>query len=213
MFARRSLGRLALVAGSSSSRHPAVTRLPCCCYRSSSNSSRISSQSTDSDFVSFPGALKSAFTSTLKFVSPESFPSLATYRVVDQHGAVVDESFKPDLSDEEVVKLYEDMVYISVLDPIMYDAQRQGRLSFYLVSAGEEAVSVGSASALTMDDVIFSQYREQGVFRQRGFTTADFMAQLTANKHDAGKGRNMPVHYGSRELNIVRRWEKGPAYY
>jgi len=71
------------------------------------------------------------------------------------------------------------------------------------VSAGEEGIAVGSASALTPEDVIFAQYRETGVFQQRGFTLEDFMSQLFANRKDAGKGRNMPVHYGSRELNIV----------
>lgn len=37
---------------------------------------------------------------------------------------------------------------------------------------------------------------------QRGFTLDDFMNQLFANTHDAGLGRNMPVHYGSKKLNI-----------
>ncbi len=102
----------------------------------------------------------------------------------------------------------------------MFDAQRQGRLSFYMVSpayphyldsipkvlqvsAGEEGIAVGSASALIPEDVIFAQYRETGVFQQRGFTLEDFMSQLFANRNDSGKGRNMPVHYGSRKLNIV----------
>jgi 2-oxoisovalerate dehydrogenase E1 component alpha subunit len=37
---------------------------------------------------------------------------------------------------------------------------------------------------------------------QRGFTLDDFMNQLFANSKDNGLGRNMPVHYGSAELNI-----------
>lgn len=161
------------------------------------------SQRLGSSHVSFPGAVKSAFTSDLKFVVPSDYPALATYRVVDQDGNIVDDSFKPDLSDEEVIKLYRDMLTVSIMDPIMFDAQRQGRISFYMVSAGEEAISVGSASALDPRDVIFCQYREQGLFVQRGYTLKDFMNQLFANKHDLGKGRNMPVHYGSKELNIV----------
>ncbi|XDG05803.1 hypothetical protein ABKA04_005418 [Annulohypoxylon sp. FPYF3050] len=88
------------------------------------------------------------------------------------------------------------------MDPIMYDVQRQGRISFYMVSAGEEAISIGSASALDNEDVVFCQYREQGIFAYRGFTLRQFMNQLFANKSDIGKGRNMPVHYGSKELNI-----------
>lgn len=139
----------------------------------------------------------------MRYEQPSTFPALPTYRAVDQHGEVVDPSFKPDLSDEAVIKLYRDMLTVSIMDLVMFDAQRQGRLSFYMVSAGEEAVSVGTASALEKEDVIFCQYREQGVFAQRGFTLADFMNQLFANRKDPGKGRNMPVHYGSRELNIV----------
>ncbi|KAI0113272.1 thiamine diphosphate-binding protein [Daldinia grandis] len=160
------------------------------------------SQRPGSSHVSFPGAVKSAFTSDLKFVVPSDYPALATYRAVDQDGNIVDNSFKPDLSNEDVIKLYRDMLTVSIMDPIMFDAQRQGRISFYMVSAGEEAISVGSASALDPRDVIFCQYREQGLFVQRGYTLKDFMNQLFANKHDLGKGRNMPVHYGSKELNI-----------
>jgi 2-oxoisovalerate dehydrogenase E1 component alpha subunit len=161
------------------------------------------SQRPNSEFVSFPGALKSAFTSKLSFETPETYTALPTYRVVDQHGVVVDSSFQVDITDEEIVKLYTDMLYISLLDMVMFDAHRQGRVSFYAVSAGEEAVAVGSSSVLDREDVMFCQYREQGVFRERGWTTKQFMDQLFANKYDQGKGRNMPVHYGSKDLNIV----------
>jgi len=138
----------------------------------------------------------------MQFEEPQTYPALSTYRVLDQNGLVVDPSFKPDLDDEAVVKLYLDMLTVSIMDLIMFDAQRQGRVSFYMVSAGEEAVAVGSASALDKEDVIFCQYREQGTLKQRGFQLSDFMNQLFANKHDPGLGRNMPVHYGSRELNV-----------
>ncbi len=88
------------------------------------------------------------------------------------------------------------------MDLLMFEAQRQGRLSFYMVSAGEEGISIGSASVLDPRDVVFCQYRESGVYMQRGFTLASFMNQLFANSKDNGYGRNMPVHYGSKELNI-----------
>jgi len=73
-----------------------------------------------------------------------------------------------------------------------------------MTSQGEEGTCVGSASALEKEDVVFSQYREAGVFVQRGYKLEDFMSQLFANRKDSGRGRNMPVHYGSKELNIVR---------
>ncbi|KAI2636732.1 dehydrogenase E1 component [Xylaria nigripes] len=168
----------------------------------STRSASSVSQRPGSNYVSFPGALKSAFTSDLKFTLPSDHPTLPTYRIVDQDGNIVDQSFMQDVSDEEVIQLYKTMLTISIMDVIMFDAQRQGRLSFYMVSAGEEAISVGSASILDKQDVIFCQYREQGVFAQRGFTLSNFMNQLFANRLDDGRGRNMPVHYGSKELNI-----------
>lgn len=161
------------------------------------------SQRPDSKYVQFPGAVKSAFTSTLQFEQPSSHEAMPTYRAVDQNGNVVDESFRPDLGGDEVIELYRHMLLVSIMDIIMFDSQRQGRISFYMVSSGEEAVCVGSASALAKEDVIFCQYREQGVFAQRGFTPRDFMSQLFSNRKDPGRGRNMPVHYGSAELNIV----------
>jgi TPP-dependent pyruvate/acetoin dehydrogenase alpha subunit len=64
---------------------------------------------------------------------------------------------------------------------------------------------IGSAAALGPEDVITCQYRETGMFLQRGFTLKDFMSQLTANHNDPGKGRNMPVHYsGKLKVGAVR---------
>lgn len=37
----------------------------------------------------------------------------------------------------------------------------------------------------------------------RGFTLDQFMNQCYGNIDDAGKGKQMPVHYGSKELNFV----------
>ncbi|KAI0477678.1 thiamine diphosphate-binding protein [Xylariaceae sp. FL0804] len=191
-FTRAQLRRVAAQAGRHHQR-PSPAHVRC--------ASGIS-QRPGASHVSFPGAVKSAFTSELRFARPSDQDALPTYRVVDQDGQIVDQSFTPDLGDEEVVRLYKTMLTVSIMDLVMFDAQRQGRLSFYMVSAGEEALSVGSASALDPRDVVFCQYREQGVFAQRGFTLDDFMNQLFANHKDSGRGRNMPVHYGSRELNI-----------
>ncbi|KAF2130197.1 thiamine diphosphate-binding protein [Dothidotthia symphoricarpi CBS 119687] len=152
--------------------------------------------------VLFPGALNSEFTDTLDFLQPATNKAISTYRVMNQYGEILDKEIGVDTTDEEALALYKNMVKLSIMDLLMFEAQRQGRLSFYMVSAGEEGISIGSASALSPADVIFCQYRECGVYMQRGFTLDDFMNQLFANAKDNGLGRNMPVHYGSRELNI-----------
>jgi 2-oxoisovalerate dehydrogenase E1 component alpha subunit len=94
------------------------------------------------------------------------------------------------------------MCRLNALDTVFYDAQRQGRISFYMTSTGEEAATIGSAVALAPEDVVFAQYREPGVLLWRGFTLDEFANQCFSNVHDAGKGRQMPVHYGSRRLNF-----------
>ena len=42
-----------------------------------------------------------------------------------------------------------------------------------------------------------------GVLMYRGFTLDQFMNQCYANCDDGGKGRQMPVHYGCRDLSFV----------
>ncbi|OQE15660.1 hypothetical protein PENSTE_c027G06206 [Penicillium steckii] len=155
------------------------------------------SQRPGSDRVHFPGAVDSKFTTDMGFLKASDLPAIPTYRVMDADGELVDKSRgEPNVSDDQVLTWYKNMLTVSVMDVVMFEAQRQGRLSFYMVSAGEEGIAVGSAAALTPDDVVFAQYREAGVFQQRGFTLKDFMGQLFANVNDTGKGRNMPVHYG-----------------
>jgi len=51
-----------------------------------------------------------------------------------------------------------------------------------------------------MGDTVFAQYREAGLLMWRGFTLEQFANQCYSNDADLGKGRQMPVHYGSRAL-------------
>ncbi|RZC54465.1 hypothetical protein C5167_013318 [Papaver somniferum] len=118
--------------------------------------------------------------------------------------------------------MYSNMVTLQVMDTIFYEAQRQGRISFYLTTNGEEAINIASAAALTPDDIIFPQaigfgkrvtyhgmlpkwlqYREPGVLLWRGFTVQEFANQCFGNGADYGKGRQMPIHYGSKKHNYV----------
>lgn len=42
-----------------------------------------------------------------------------------------------------------------------------------------------------------------GILLYRGFTSEQIMNQCFGNIDDIGKGRQMPVHYGSKNLNFV----------
>jgi 2-oxoisovalerate dehydrogenase E1 component alpha subunit len=49
------------------------------------------------------------------------------------------------------------MVTLQTMDAVFYEAQRQGRISFYATTIGEEAINIASAAALTTDDLVFPQ--------------------------------------------------------
>ena len=66
------------------------------------------------------------------------------------------------LSKEIVVKMYKDMTLLNTMDRILYESQRQGRISFYMTNYGEEGTHIGSAAALDANDLVFGQYREAG---------------------------------------------------
>ncbi|MCV2884128.1 thiamine pyrophosphate-dependent dehydrogenase E1 component subunit alpha [Aestuariibacter sp. AA17] len=124
-------------------------------------------------------------------------------QLLQPDGTPHDDANVPDISQELATKMYKTMQYIRVLDDRMIAAQRQGRISFYLASTGEEAAAVGSAAALTDNDLIMSQYREQGALAYRGYTTEQFMNQMFSNEKEPNKGRQMPIHYGAKELNFM----------
>ena len=47
------------------------------------------------------------------------------------------------------------MVTLGKLDTVMYEAQRQGRISFYMPNHGETAAQIGSAAGLSNEDLVF----------------------------------------------------------
>ena len=141
-------------------------------------------------------------TNTAEFVDGSAL-TIPTLSVLKADGSLTKGAKAPKLSEKLAQKIYRDMVYTRTLDERMVGAQRQGRLSFYLTCTGEEASVAGTIAAFKQDDMVMGQYREQVALRFRGFTTEQFMNQLFSNSKDLGKGRQMPVHYGCRDLHFM----------
>jgi len=107
------------------------------------------------------------------------------------------------IADVDLVKGYQTMVITRLVDDRMITIQRQGMISFALSSLGEEACSVASAAALETCDWLYPQYRESGVLFWRGFTIQQYLHHMFGDAGDLTLGRQMPNHFGSRELNVV----------
>jgi 2-oxoisovalerate dehydrogenase E1 component alpha subunit len=94
------------------------------------------------------------------------------------------------------------MLLTRIFDDRMQRTQRQGRITFYVRSYGEEAVSVAAAMALDKQDMLFPSYRNQGLVLWRGIPLVDLMCQLLSNSRDMCRGRQLPVMYHSKSRRI-----------
>src|SRR5688572_27514905 len=118
----------------------------------------------------------------------------------DRHRAVG--PWNPHLDAAELQVGLRHMLLTRVFDDRMQRIQRSGKISFYMRSYGEEAVSVAMAMALRPSDMLFPSYRNQGLYVVRGRPILDLMCQLLSNTRDMCKGRQLPVMYHWNEGNI-----------
>jgi len=148
-----------------------------------------------------PDALDYEFTSKMDLELPEKHATRDAFQILNKEGKLIEGASEPNISKEMCLDMYKAMVKLEVMDGVLYEAQRQGRISFYMQTRGEEAINIGSAAGLQPEDNVFAQYREAGVLLWRGYTLDNFADQCFSNKDDPGQGRQMPMHYGSKELN------------
>ena len=118
----------------------------------------------------------------------------------DEHRGVG--PWNPHLDAHELQIGLRFMLLTRAFDARMLRMQRQGEISFYMQSAGEEAVSVAAAMALSPSDMLFPSYRTQGLQIARGRSLVDLMCQCLSNSKDMCKGRQMPVMYHWAHGNI-----------
>ncbi|XP_076657267.1 branched chain keto acid dehydrogenase E1 subunit alpha [Halictus rubicundus] len=170
-------------------------------YNSTNAKMSINTSSTNEAGPQFLG-IETNFTNKLQFFDKESYNALPIFRILNssKQGQLPKEY---ELNEQTVIRMYRKMLTLRVMDKILYESQRQGRISFYMTNTGEEALQIGSAAALTLEDIVYAQYREAGVLLWRGHSIIDFMNQCYSNHKDTSKGRQMPVHYGSKKLNFV----------
>eukprot|EP00922_Rhytidocystis_sp_ex-Travisia-forbesii_P009277 GHVS01013528.1.p1 GENE.GHVS01013528.1~~GHVS01013528.1.p1 ORF type:complete len:449 (+),score=114.29 GHVS01013528.1:62-1408(+) len=192
-----------LVASSSSSSSSFLRPLLLSSFSPSSSSSFPSSSRSFSSSSSFDvyhaGLLTTQFTNKLEV--NKTSPVIPIFRVLSPEGTL-EEGWEPPFGGEEVVELYKFMLRLSIWDDMMYNIQRQGRISFYIQNQGEESVQTGVGRAVTKEDTLWCQYRELGVLMSRGFTLDDALAQCYGTKDDEGKGRQMPISYTKKEINL-----------
>jgi len=127
--------------------------------------------------------------------------SVDLVRVLDDDGNAVG-PWHPHLDPAELQIGLRHMLLTRLFDDRMQRNQRGGKISFYIRSLGEEAVSVAQCMSLRPGDMLFPSYRNQGLQIARGIALVDLMCQLLSNTRDMCKGRQLPVMYHSKAGNI-----------
>jgi len=127
--------------------------------------------------------------------------SVELVRVLDDSGEAVG-PWHPHLDVADLQVGLRHMLLTRLFDDRMQRMQRAGKISFYIRSLGEEAVSVAQCMALRPGDMLFPSYRNQGLQIARGIPLLDLMCQLLSNTKDMCKGRQLPVMYHSKPGTI-----------
>ncbi|KVQ60740.1 3-methyl-2-oxobutanoate dehydrogenase (2-methylpropanoyl-transferring) subunit alpha [Burkholderia territorii] len=122
-------------------------------------------------------------------------------RVLDDHGEALG-PWAPDLDDAHLIAGMRAMLKTRIFDARMMIAQRQKKISFYMVSLGEEAIGAAHAMALRHGDMCFPTYRQQSILIARDVPLERMICQLMSNEGDPLKGRQLPVMYSDREAGF-----------
>ena len=119
-------------------------------------------------------------------------------RVLDEDGNAVG-PWAPDISVEQLRFGLRTMMKTRIFDARMVIGQRQKKMSFYMISLGEEAIGTAQTLALRPDDMCFPTYRQQSILMAREYPMVDMICQLLSNERDPMKGRQLPVMYSVKE--------------
>lgn len=113
-------------------------------------------------------------------------------------------SFEATSAEKDLcLHLYRHLVRPRMIEEKMLVALRQGRISKWFSSYGQEAVSVGTALAMQPDETILTMHRNLGVFTAREVPLFRLFSQFQGKLTGFTKGRDRSFHFGSKEHHIV----------
>ena len=106
---------------------------------------------------------------------------------------------------KQLLEIYRLMYLSRRLDEKQLIMLKQGKGFFHIGASGHEAVEIAAAKSLKPSyDYAYPYYRDQAFCLGLGMTSQEIMLSFLAKENDPNSGgRQMPQHYGHKELNIV----------
>ncbi len=110
---------------------------------------------------------------------------------------------KYDLSNEVKLSLYKSMLKPRLIEEKMLILFRQGKISKWFSGIGQEAISIGVATAMNTEEYILPMHRNLGVFTTRNIPLNRLFSQWQGKANGFKNGRDRSFHFGTQEYNIV----------
>ena len=110
---------------------------------------------------------------------------------------------RKNLSNEELIQLYQLILKPRVIEERMLKLLRQGRVSKWFSGIGQEAISVGVTAALHQDEYVCPLHRNLGVFTTRNCDLQQLFEQFQGKQNGFSQGRERSFHFGTNEHHIV----------
>lgn len=104
-----------------------------------------------------------------------------------------------------LLSIFKTMATSRRTDEKMLTLLRQGKSFFHIGASGHEGAQLACAMQMNSDyDWSYPYYRDQTLVLGLGMTTEELFLGFLAKADDPGSGgRQLPQHYGQKELNIV----------
>ncbi|MEM9000816.1 MAG: thiamine pyrophosphate-dependent enzyme [Bacteroidota bacterium] len=107
------------------------------------------------------------------------------------------------IDNDTLIDLYKSMLKPRMIEEKMLVLLRQGKISKWFSGIGQEAISVGVASALKDEEYLLPMHRNLGVFTTRNIPLYRLFAQWQGKPSGFTQGRDRSFHFGSQEHKIV----------
>lgn len=110
---------------------------------------------------------------------------------------------KKNISNEELLALYEAIKLPRLIEDKMLSQLRLGMISKWFSSYGQEAISVGVGMAMEEDEFILPMHRNLGIFTSRNLDLKQLFLQFQGKKDGFTKGRDRSFHFGTKKHHVV----------
>ena len=108
-------------------------------------------------------------------------------------------------SKKQLIEIYKTMFMSRRLDEKQLILLKQGKGFFHIGASGHEAVQIAAAKSMNSSiDYSYPYYRDQAFCLALGMTSKQMLLSFLAKEDDPNSGgRQMPQHFGCKDLNIV----------